>query len=138
MKVPATFSITPTEKPPTTAPPGLVRPPTTAAAKPYSRIPSIMLGSRNTTGAKHAGDRADRRRHAPAERDHPADANAGEPRGFRVGGGGAHGEADAGVAEEQIEERQKPERHRDHAAVMRADQAAAEQGTRTERGGKAL
>src|SRR5712692_4365641 len=87
---------------------------------------------------QHAGDRADRRRHAPAERDHPADANAGEPRGFRVGGGGAHGEADAGVAEEQIEERQKPERHRDHAAVMRADQAAAEQGTRTKRGGKAL
>src|SRR5262249_49818688 len=34
MNVPARFSITPTAKPPSTAPPGLVRPPSTAPAKP--------------------------------------------------------------------------------------------------------
>ena len=33
---------------------------------------------------QHAGDRADRRRHAPAERDHPADPDADEPRRFRI------------------------------------------------------
>ena len=38
-------------KPPSTAPPGLSMPPSSAAANAYSRMPAIMFGSRNTVGA---------------------------------------------------------------------------------------
>ena len=49
----------------------------------------------------HAGDRADRRGEAPAEREHPADADADQPARLRVLRRGAHREAERREAEEQ-------------------------------------
>ena len=51
----------------------------------------------------HARDRADRRGQAPAQRQHPADADADQPRRDRVVRRGAHRQPQLGVAEEQTE-----------------------------------
>ncbi len=73
-----------------------------------------------------AGDGTDRRREAPADRQHPAHADADEPRRDRVLRRRAHGEAERGEAEEDVEQRQHDERHPDHAELARGDHVAQE------------
>jgi len=87
---------------------------------------------------QHASDRADRGGHAPAERRHPADANADEAGGIRVGGGGTHRETQAGAAEEQVQQAEQPERHADHAGLVRVGEAVADQRLVAERGREGL
>ena len=66
-----------------------------------------MFGSRKTTGAISMPAIAPiGGGHAPAQRDHPADADAHQPRRFRIDCGGAHGQADARVAKEEEEQHQ--------------------------------
>jgi hypothetical protein len=89
-------------------------------------------------GDQDAGDRADRRRHAPAQRDHPAGVDANQPCRFRQRGGRAHGEADPGELKEQIEQDQEPHGDADHAGLMGGDQLAAEEGRGSERRRKLL
>jgi hypothetical protein len=67
----------------------------------------------------HAGDRADRRGEAPAERQHPADADADQPARHRVLRGGAHGEAERREAEEDVQRRQHQQRDADGAQLVR-------------------
>ena len=81
-----------------------------------------MLGSRKITGATSmpATD-ADQGREPPAEREHPADADAAEPARARVLRGRAHGEAECRVAEEDVEEAEHDERHPDDAEIVLAE-----------------
>ena len=100
----------PTAKPPSTAPPGLVNPPITAPAKPYSNTPNIMFGSRNTTGAISMPATA------PIAAAMPQPSAVIQPTRMPTRradsglcGGGAHRQPEPRAAEEQIKQ---PEHHR--------------------------
>src|SRR5262249_22573128 len=139
MKVPARFSMTPTAKPPSTAPPGLVSPPSTAPAKPYSSTPNIMFGSRNTIGAISM----------PAIP--PIAAAMPQPSAVIQPTRIPTRRADSGVlaaapscsprpcaAKEQIKDPEQHDSHADHAGLVRADQDAAQKGAGAERGWKSF
>ena len=81
----------------------------------------------------HAGDRADCRGEAPAERQHPADADADQPRRDRIERRGPHRQPKLGVAEEQIDGDQHDERHRRGAQFMARDIAAEQHRAAGER-----
>ena len=81
----------------------------------------------------HACDRADRRGEAPAKRQHPADADADETRGYRIESGSTHRQAQLGVTEEQIDREQHDERHARGAQFMAGDVAAEQHRAARER-----
>src|ERR671925_210686 len=66
----------------------------------------------------HSRHRAERRREAPAEREHPSDRHADEPALVRVDGGRAEAEPDLREAEEDREQRHRRERQADDADVL--------------------
>ncbi len=77
----------------------------------------------------HAANRADRRGKAPAQRQHPTDANAHQPGRYRIECGGAHGEPQLGVAEKQIDRDQHDQGHGKGAEFVARDITAEQQRT---------
>ena len=68
---------------------------------------------------QHSGDRAEQRRETPAEREHPGDADADEPRLLRVHRRRAQREPDLRELEKQPEKDDDPQRHGDRPDVVR-------------------
>ena len=81
-----------------------------------------MLGSRYTIGATIIPATAPTaRRQAPAQREHPADADADQAARRRVLRRRAHGKPERREAEEGESSQQHDQRHRDHADLVGAD-----------------
>src|SRR5947207_1555443 len=87
----------------------------------------------------HAGHGADERGEAPADAEHPADADAAEPARDRVLRGGAHGEAERRVPEEDVERQEDDQRDAEGAEVVSAEEDVADpDGLLRERARKGL
>ena len=75
---------------------------------------------------EHPGDRAEQRREAPAEREHPRDAHTDEPRLLRVDRRRAERQTDLRELEEHPEQKDDSERDGDRPDVLRRDDDAAD------------
>ena len=82
---------------------------------------------KNVLCSSTAGNRADCGGKAPSEGEHPVNGYAGQAGGNRVLGGGAHGKAQRREAEEGEQGQKQPQGDDDHADLMRADEARAEE-----------
>ena len=86
-----------------------------------------MFGSSPTVGAVSIPATAsEKRRQAPAEREHPADAHADESRLLGIDGHRTQREADLRELEEHPEQEDDPERDRNRADVVSGDHDAAD------------
>jgi hypothetical protein len=79
-----------------------------------------------------------RNRHAPTEREHPADTNADEACGVWICRGGPHGKPKARAAKKEIEQPQHRQGNPDHTGLVSADQVLTEERSRAERSRKRL
>ena len=79
------------------------------------------------------GDRPDRRRQTPADRQHPSDPNADQPARHRILRRGAHREAERGETEKRVDQRENAQGHNNGAGFMRRHVAGAEPGATGER-----